>query len=280
MATLKEEEQKLIRETWKPIVDGVDKDGNSLGFAPIKDANKKAATAQLLENAKVEYLKENGIGGSTSNVTGGIDNVDPILINLVRRLAPNLVAYDMVGVQPMSGPTGLIFALRSFTVAQPAGPHGRPGDARNGFQTGASLNSDGRTPAEQDAFDGLATSETFYNEVDTTLSGTGTQTSNLTPPDYSTYSNGTGMSTSAGEKLGMDKYVKVNTAKRRTLSLFRQGCHYFNKLIRMQLDEAKKEQGVLTLRLSSLNDPEWVQMLLMRDLGVLPDGQVKIVFNR
>lgn len=44
----------------------------------------------------------------------------------------------------------------------------------------------------------------------------------------------------AGEKLGMDKYVKVNTAKRRTLSLFRQGCHYFNKLIRMQLDEAKK----------------------------------------
>ena len=47
-----------------------------------------------------------------------------------------------------------------------------------------------------------------------------------------------------------------------------------------QMDEAKKEQGVLTLRLSSLNDPEWVQMLLMRDLGVLPDGQVKIVFNR
>lgn len=44
----------------------------------------------------------------------------------------------------------------------------------------------------------------------------------------------------AGEKLGMDKYVKVNTVKHRTLSLFRQGCHYFNKLIRMQLDEAKK----------------------------------------
>jgi hypothetical protein len=44
----------------------------------------------------------------------------------------------------------------------------------------------------------------------------------------------------AGEKLGMDKYVKVNTVKRRTLSLFRQGCHYFNKLIRMKLEEAKK----------------------------------------
>ena len=202
MATLKEEEQKQIRETWKPIVDGVDKDGESLGYAPIKDAHKRACTAALLENAKVEYLKENGIGGSSSNVTGGIDNVDPILINLVRRLAPNLVAYDMVGVQPMSGPTGLIFALRSFTVAQPAGPHGRPGDARNGFQTGSTVNTAGRTPAQQEGFDGVATSETFYNEVDDTLSGTGTQTSNLTPPNYSSYSVGTGMSTAAGERLG------------------------------------------------------------------------------
>ena len=44
----------------------------------------------------------------------------------------------------------------------------------------------------------------------------------------------------AGEKLGMDRYIKVNTVKRRTLSLFRQGCHYFNKLMRMKLEEAKK----------------------------------------
>lgn len=44
----------------------------------------------------------------------------------------------------------------------------------------------------------------------------------------------------AGEKLGMDRYIKVNTVKRRTLSLFRQGCHYFNKLMRMKLEEAEK----------------------------------------
>lgn len=46
-----------------------------------------------------------------------------------------------------------------------------------------------------------------------------------------------------------------------------------------QKEEAKREQELLTLRLNSLNDPEWVQLLLMRDLGVLPDGQIKIVFN-
>jgi hypothetical protein len=201
---------ETVSKKWKNLLEGVDAAGESLGIAPVKGGAKKAAIAQMLEATAHETkygetaktLLENGIGGSTSNVTGGIDNVDPILINLVRRLAPNLVAYDMVGVQPMTGPTGLIFALRSFTIAQPAGPHGRPGDGRNGFQTGAALNSNGRTPAQQDGFDGLATAETFYNEVDDTLSGTGTQTSNLTPPDYATYQVGSGMSTAAGERLG------------------------------------------------------------------------------
>ena len=195
---------------WKNLLEGVDDAGESLGIAAVKGPSKKAAIAQMLEATAHETkygetaktLIENGLGGVTSNVTGGVDNVDPILINLVRRLAPNLVAYDMVGVQPMTAPTGLIFALRSFVVAQPQGPHGRPGDARTGFQTGAALNSDGRTPAEQDAFDGVASSETFYNEVDDTLSGAGSATSIATAPNYSTFATGTGMSTAAGEALG------------------------------------------------------------------------------
>ncbi|MBP9840882.1 MAG: hypothetical protein KBC64_00475 [Simkaniaceae bacterium] len=59
--------------------------------------------------------------------------------------------------------------------------------------------------------------------------------------------------------------------------------HELNEMmthLSVQMEQAKKEQGMLKLRLNSLNDPEWVQMLLMRDLGVLPDGQVKIVFSR
>ena len=65
----------------------------------------------------------------------------------------------------------------------------------------------------------------------------------------------------AGEKLGMDKYVKVNTLKRRTLSLFRQGCHYFNKLMRMKLDETKrfiKSFSDLLLEHKSLQSILWV----------------------
>jgi hypothetical protein len=56
--------------------------------------------------------------------------------------------------------------------------------------------------------------------------------------------------------------------------------HEMVNRLELQMDQAKKEQQVLNLRLSSLNDPEWVQMLLMRDLGVLPDGQVKITFSQ
>ena len=58
--------------------------------------------------------------------------------------------------------------------------------------------------------------------------------------------------------------------------------HELNQIVyelECQKEEAKREQELLTLRLNSLSDPEWVQMLLMRDLGVLPDGQIKIVFN-
>lgn len=194
---LSEEVAKVERRSakWAAIVESKDTDGNDLGFDSIKTHERKRHTAQLLENTEREYIKE-------ANVTTGVDNVDPILINLVRRTAPNLLAYDLVGVQPMTGPTGLIFAMRSHYGDQPQGPFGRPGDARTGFETGAAVDSQGDTPAQQNGIDGKATNEAFYNEADTPFSGTGTQTSNLSAPDYNAYTTGTGFSTTAAETLG------------------------------------------------------------------------------
>jgi hypothetical protein len=103
-------------EKWQPILEHGD-------LTPIADSHKRAVTAQLLENTEIA-LREGSTFSTQSllseathtptNATGtDIDNYDPVLISLVRRAMPNLVAYDMCGVQPMSGPTGLIFAMRS-----------------------------------------------------------------------------------------------------------------------------------------------------------------------
>jgi len=193
---LSEDVQKAetIKAKWKPLIESKDDTGEDLGFQEIKSYDRKRITAILLENTEKDYLKE--------NTTTGVDNVDPVLINLVRRTAPNLMAFDIVGVQPMTMPTGLIFAMRAHKGAQPQGPFGKPGDARNGFQSGAAEDSQGDTPAEQWGIDGVATNEILFNEADTKLTGKGTQTSNATAPDYNAYSVGRGMSTSEGETLG------------------------------------------------------------------------------
>ena len=113
-----------LQEKWAPLL-------NAEGCEEIKDSHRKAVTAVLLENQE-KFLKEQnafassgsflteaptnavGNGGYTSSgsdtATAGFD---PVLISLIRRAMPNLVAYDLAGVQPMSGPTGLIFAMRS-----------------------------------------------------------------------------------------------------------------------------------------------------------------------
>jgi hypothetical protein len=96
----------------------------------IKDSLRRSVTAQLLENTE-RSMKESGGAPSqlleaysVTNSTGtagfgdGVSNYDPVLISLVRRSMPNLVAYDICGVQPMTGPTGLIFAMRSKYVDQ------------------------------------------------------------------------------------------------------------------------------------------------------------------
>jgi hypothetical protein len=110
-------DQNLI-EKWSPVLEHED-------APPIDDKYRKAVTARLLENQEVALREEKQqrsfgeISEAAANVTGsGIDNFDPILISLVRRAMPNLIAYDICGVQPMSGPTGLIFALKSRYTTQ------------------------------------------------------------------------------------------------------------------------------------------------------------------
>ena len=119
--------EKLM-EKWSPLL-------NAESCDPIKDSHRKAVTAVLLENQE-RFLKEqaafenggmlteaptnvaNAAGasggfGADAPAAGPVAGFDPVLISLIRRSMPNLVAYDLAGVQPMSGPTGLIFAMRS-----------------------------------------------------------------------------------------------------------------------------------------------------------------------
>jgi hypothetical protein len=94
---------------WGPVLEHAD--------APaISDNYRKAVTAKLLENTEAALKQESAqLGSLTENNQGigSVDNFNPVLISLVRRAMPNLIAYDIAGVQPMSGPTGLIFAMKS-----------------------------------------------------------------------------------------------------------------------------------------------------------------------
>jgi len=121
-------QSEQLQEKWAPLLDYE-------GIDPIKDAHRRSVTAVLLENQE-KFLRDEqafdqgvlseavptnhantagnsgGFGGS-ANAAGHQAGFDPVLISLIRRSMPNLVAYDLAGVQPMSGPTGLIFAMRS-----------------------------------------------------------------------------------------------------------------------------------------------------------------------
>ena len=174
---------KNLMEKWGPVLDHES--------APsIQDNYKKAVTARLLENQEVALQEERAQmqgnyiseAAAANNIGGGnIGTFDPVLISLVRRAMPNLIAYDIAGVQPMSGPTGLIFAMKSKYSTQ------------------------GGT-------------EALFDEADTDFSGTGTHQadptglSGVTDADtdgtiadeadtVSTY--GEGLGTSAAERLGV-----------------------------------------------------------------------------
>ena len=111
---------KLI-EKWAPVL-------NEESAGTISDHHRKAVTAAILENQEIA-LREQGLmeaptnaaGAGTVASGGAADNWNPVLIALVRRAMPNLMAYDICGVQPMSGPTGLIFAMKSRYKTTKAG---------------------------------------------------------------------------------------------------------------------------------------------------------------
>ena len=97
---------KLI-EKWSPVL-------NEESAGKITDHHKKAVTAAVLENQEIALREEGMITeAAPANATSSVNNWNPVLIALVRRAMPNLMAYDICGVQPMSGPTGLIFAMKS-----------------------------------------------------------------------------------------------------------------------------------------------------------------------
>ena len=152
-----------LQEEWQPVLNHPD-------LPEIKDPYRRAVTTVILENQEKamredsEFLRE----ATPANATGSsIANWDPILISLVRRAMPSLIAYDVCGVQPMTGPTGLIFAMK----------------ARYTSQSGT---------------------EALFNEANTGFAGTGTQlgTDVLKALSAATYTTGVGMATTAAEALG------------------------------------------------------------------------------
>jgi hypothetical protein len=151
-----------LTKKWEPVL-------NHDGLGQISDKYKRAVTAVVLENQEKALREErtalfetpaNNIAGSGASE---IDRYDPILISLVRRALPNLMAYDVAGVQPMTGPTGLIFAMKSKYSTQ-------------------------------------AGTEALFNEADTDFAGTGTHEGSN--PVDGTYTTGTGIATVDAEQLG------------------------------------------------------------------------------
>ena len=136
-----------LQKKWAPVLEHAD-------LPKISDPYKRAVTALVLENQVQAMAKENGYlseaapsnssgtggFGSGALATGAVAGFDPILISLVRRSLPNLIAYDICGVQPMTGPTGMIFAMRSIygANAQPSGSNEAFFNEANTAHSGAS----------------------------------------------------------------------------------------------------------------------------------------------
>src|SRR5210317_534312 len=163
---------------WQPVLEHPD-------LPQIKDSYRRAVTSVILENqeraAKEDsaFLSEAAPTNATSAT--GVQNWDPILISLVRRAMPNLIAYDIAGVQPMTGPTGLIFAMRSRYTSQ-SGNEAMFDEADTDFS--------GRNAAGS-AVDGYSAS-----------ANSGTNPGALNDSPAGTYTTGTAMTTAAAEALG------------------------------------------------------------------------------
>ena len=188
-----------LQKKWQPVLEHTD-------LEPIKDAHKRAVTATLLENQEKsareqaqgsggynapsllgEAAPANAMGGSSSVAsTGSVDIYDPVLISLVRRSMPNLIAYDIAGVQPMTGPTGLIFAMRSRYTSQ-TGTEAMFNEADASF----SMSYAGNTASQGAANSSAGAAQTGTDPSDRSTSSTG-----------GNYNVHTGMTTAQAEALG------------------------------------------------------------------------------
>ncbi len=179
-----------LQEKWAPILDHD-------GQAKIEDSHKRMVTAVLLENQEKilkeeqEFLNEAAPTNSTNSTH--IKNFDPVLISLIRRAMPNLVAYDLAGVQPMNGPTGLIFAMRSKYATQ-GGEEAFYNEADTAF-SGQSAGFNKTSGWTQGAV-GLGTTNQQGSNP-SALDGTFPATA-----DATTYNVGEGMTTGEAEALG------------------------------------------------------------------------------
>jgi len=176
---------KNLMEKWSSVLDHE-------SVSPIQDNYKKAVTARLLENQEVALQEERvqaqgnyiSEAAAANNIgAGSIGSFDPVLISLVRRAMPNLIAYDIAGVQPMSGPTGLIFAMKSKYSTQ-GGTEALFDEADTDF-TGT-----GTHQAEPTGLGGATDADSDGTIVDTAAADI-------------TNTFGTGLATSAAERLGV-----------------------------------------------------------------------------
>ena len=205
-----------LQEKWAPLLD-------YQGLDAIQDSHRRMVTAILLENQEVaqreerSFLSEAGPTMNTdpsgsgaagfsygANAAGPVAGFDPVLISLIRRSMPNLVAYDLAGVQPMNAPVGLIFALRS-RYKGPAGNEtffNEVDTAFSGQNAGGTLNN----------FDGYGhTGSTGDNVGFGTTGTTGSNPGLLAPAGSEAYTVGQGMKTSESESLGSSPDVYGDT---------------------------------------------------------------------
>lgn len=119
-------------------------------YSPIKDSYKKQVTKSVLENQIKFQNGLNEASADSTTQTGGVSNWDPILIKMVRRSMPQLMAFDLAGVQPMSGPTGSIFAMRARYTNQ-SGDEALFNEANSGF-SGAGIQAGDTSGFAADAF--------------------------------------------------------------------------------------------------------------------------------
>ena len=201
----------VLQEKWAPLLDYD-------GADPIKDQHRRMVTAVLLENQEKaiqeerEFLSEavptNSTGSSGTNIglsgnaTGALKGFDPVLISLIRRSMPNLVAYDLAGVQPMTGPTGLIFAMRSRFTSQ-SGDEALFNEPNTGFSGVGTDNSLGS--AYVDGSDGASVGFGTTAGPSGSNQHGGSNPGALNPSSTATqkaYAVGQGMNTEVSEALG------------------------------------------------------------------------------